>query len=263
MCLRAIHIYGHSLTPEHSKVRYPPENLIKLKMHVETAKVRSLDANTMNTWNTIAVSVVSGCLGGILTALIVHLCRAHFGRLRRGKLRRWARLVEDWADEVGFGPLDDLEKAADGVEFLVAVVGVEVVVEVIDRGQRADRIAIAVVGGDELVILRIVLVVDLANDFLQDVLNGDQAGDTAVFVDHDRHMVVRGAEVLEQYVQVLRFGDENRRTQEVVDIEFFGAIDEQPQQVFGQQDTEYFVVSEGPGWDWDDVTHIWIEAVPD
>ena len=47
-----------------------------------------------------------------------------------------------------------------------------------------------------LVVVVVVLVVDVADDLLEHVLDGDEAGDAAVFVDDDRHVVAREAEFL-------------------------------------------------------------------
>jgi hypothetical protein len=42
-----------------------------------------------------------------------------------------------------------------------------------------------------LVVVVVVLVVDVADDLLEHVLDGDEAGDAAVLVDDDRHVAAR------------------------------------------------------------------------
>jgi hypothetical protein len=54
--------------------------------------------------------------------------------------------------------------------------------------------------------VEIVFVLDVADDLFQHVFDGDQAGHAAVFIDHDGHVVVVGAEVAQQHVQALGFG---------------------------------------------------------
>ena len=49
---------------------------------------------------------------------------------------------------------------------------------------------------DVLVVLDVELIVDLADDLLDHVLDGDQARDAAVFIDHDRHVIAVAAELL-------------------------------------------------------------------
>src|SRR5690606_3064298 len=74
------------------------------------------------------------------------------------------------------------DQAADGVVLVVVEVGAEAFVEVVDRGQRVDHVLAVGLGRDQrLGILGVVvLVVDLADDLLQHVLDRDQAGDAAV-----------------------------------------------------------------------------------
>src|SRR5690606_1742902 len=92
----------------------------------------------------------------------------------------------------GLGQVPDLgrDQAADGVVLVVVEVRAEALVEIGDRGQRIDHVlAVGLRGDQRLWILGIVvLVVDLADDFLQHVLDRHEAGDAAVLVDHDRHV---------------------------------------------------------------------------
>jgi hypothetical protein len=70
-------------------------------------------------------------------------------------------------------------------------------------------------------LVEVVFVLDVANDLFQHVFDGDQAGDAAVFVDHDRHVIARDAEFTQQDVEALGFGDEDDRAQPVAEVEVF------------------------------------------
>src|SRR4249919_1281373 len=76
------------------------------------------------------------------------------------------------------------EQAADGVVFVVVEIGAEAFVKIADGRERIDHEMAVGLRCDQLVIVGgvVVLVVDLADDLFQHVLDGDQAGDAAVFV---------------------------------------------------------------------------------
>src|SRR5262249_38332314 len=107
------------------------------------------------------------------------------------------------------------DEPADGVVILDRQLSVELLVEVVDReravdpppalGQLLDRLVRAVE-----------LVLDLADDLLQQILERDDPLEVAVLVDHDRHVLVRATEVGEQRGEVLRLGDDVRRTDEAL-----------------------------------------------
>ena len=63
------------------------------------------------------------------------------------------------------------------------------------------------------------LVLDVADDLLDDVLEGDDAAQRAVLVDHDGEMLVPLAEGLELVEQDRRFGNEPRRRHDLVDLD--------------------------------------------
>ncbi len=136
------------------------------------------------------------------------------------------------------------DQAADGVVVVVGEVGAETLVEILDRGQRIDHILAIGLCGDQrrFVLGVVVLVVDLADDLLQHVLDGDQPGDAAVLVHHDRHVVAREPELLEQHVELLRLGDQHRRAQQFAHRARTVVGDHAAQQVLGQQDAEDVVL---------------------
>jgi len=87
--------------------------------------------------------------------------------------------------------------------------------------------------------VEVVFVLDVADDLFEHVFDGDQAGDAAVFIDDDGHVIARDAEFAEQHVEALRFGDEDGRTQPVAQVEFGFNLD--AQQVLGEQHAEHLV----------------------
>ena len=79
----------------------------------------------------------------------------------------------------------------------------------------AERFARVVVDLADLVFgLLIVLVVDLADDFLEHVFDRHQPGDAAVFVEHDGDVRAALLEQLQQVVDRLGFGHEQRLAQQ-------------------------------------------------
>ena len=57
-------------------------------------------------------------------------------------------------------------------------------------------------------LLPVVLVLDLAHDLLEQVLEGDEAGDRAVLVDHEGHVGAPLLQLLQQRAHLLRLGHE-------------------------------------------------------
>ena len=58
----------------------------------------------------------------------------------------------------------------------------------------------------------VVLVRDLTDDLLEHILDGDDAGHVTVLVHHDRHVVARVAEILQQDIEALAFRDDRSGT---------------------------------------------------
>jgi len=135
-------------------------------------------------------------------------------------------------------------QAADRVVLVVGEVGAEAFVEILDRRQCVDHVAAVGLRCDLRVaidLVLVVLVVDLADDLLQDVLDRHQAGHAAVLVDHDRHVVARKPELLEQDVEALGFRNHHRGPDELRQRLRRGVLGERLQQVLGQQDAEDLV----------------------
>ncbi len=90
-------------------------------------------------------------------------------------------------------------------------------------------------------LVEVVLVLDVADDLLQHVLDGQQPGHAAVLVHHDGHVVAVAAEVLEQHVEPLRLGDEHRRPQHLAHVELLSG--EVAQQVLGEKNADDVVLA--------------------
>ena len=63
-------------------------------------------------------------------------------------------------------------------------------------------------------LLLVVLVLDLADDLLEEVLDRDQAGRPAVLVEHDRDVDLAPLELVEQVVDAHRLGHEDGRPEQ-------------------------------------------------
>ena len=136
------------------------------------------------------------------------------------------------------------DQAADGVVLVVVEIGIEAFVEVVDRRQRIDHEQAVGLRSDQRMRIFgiVVFVVDLADDLFEHVLDRDQTGDAAVFVDHDRHVVARLAELAQQHVEALGFGNQHRWAQQRVGAVRAIVGDHAAQQVLGQQDAEDLVL---------------------
>ena len=75
------------------------------------------------------------------------------------------------------------------------------------------RIVVSLIALDRLV-RQVELVLDLADDLLQEILEGDDPLRRAVLVDDDRHVLVRAPELGEERGQVLRLGHDVGRAQQ-------------------------------------------------
>src|SRR6185369_6508998 len=133
--------------------------------------------------------------GAHSTCAVVIFGRRYFEPAHRAALGVQHHEVEDGQRGV-FAALGDVahlvrDQPADGVEFLVVIGGrqrhAERLADAVDRGVAAD--AVGAVGQAEdvaLVLVDVELVLDLADDLLQHVFDGDQARYPAELVDHDR-----------------------------------------------------------------------------
>ena len=112
------------------------------------------------------------------------------------------------------------------VEVLLLELGVELLVEVVDRVRAVDA-DVRLVDPLDRRVRKVELVLDVADDLLEEVLERDDPLHVAVLVDDDRHVLLLAAEVGEERGEVLRLRDDvrgphdrlelDRRDAEVVD----------------------------------------------
>ena len=100
----------------------------------------------------------------------------------------------------------------------VVELGAELLVEVVDRERAVDPDRRLVEPLDRLV-GEVELVLDVADDLLEHVLERDDPRRRAVLVDDDRHVLVRLPELREQGAEVLRLGHDVRRTEQRLELD--------------------------------------------
>ena len=110
-----------------------------------------------------------------------------------------------------------VDEAAHGVEVLALDVQAQQLVEVVDADARVDD-DLRVVHLLDGRLLAVVLVLDLADDLLQHVLDGHDARRAAVLVDDDGHVDAVRPHVGQQLVDVLRLRHEERRTRQLAQV---------------------------------------------
>ena len=103
------------------------------------------------------------------------------------------------------------------MEVLVGEVGAEAAVELVD-GEHAVDAVVVLVDLLDLLFGDIELVLDLADDLFEQILERADAGRAAVLVDDNREMVVRLPEFLQQRGEVLRLRDDVRRPDDLLEV---------------------------------------------
>ena len=106
------------------------------------------------------------------------------------------------------------DEAADRVVVLVGEVAGELLVEVVDGERAVDADGVVADALDGLV-RQVELVLDLADDLLEQILERDDPLHRAVLVDHDGEMLVRAPELREQGGEILRLGHHRDRPHEL------------------------------------------------
>src|SRR5882762_5044122 len=133
------------------------------------------------------------------------------------------------------------QQAADGVEFLVGKRSPEVLIEIRDGSERAHREFTRAFPADRLIVFDVVLIVDLADDLFDDILDGDQSAHTAILIDDHGDVIVAAAKFLEQDVEPFALGNEHHRTHVFANLEVLVARNLQAQQILRQQDPENLI----------------------
>src|SRR5215204_1584539 len=113
------------------------------------------------------------------------------------------------------------EQAARRIDVFVIEVESEQLAELVDRQPRVHAEP-PVAEVFDLCRLAVVLVGDVAHEFLDDVFEGHEAGDAAVLVDDHGEMVRLELHLAEQCIGLHRVGHEHRRAHELADGEVVG-----------------------------------------
>ena len=103
------------------------------------------------------------------------------------------------------------------MEVLVRQLGAEALVELVDREHAVDAVGV-VVDLLDLLLGDVELVLDLADDLLEQVLERADPGHAAVLVDDDREVVARPPELLQQRGEILRLRDDVRRAHDLLEV---------------------------------------------
>src|SRR6266568_4003405 len=123
-------------------------------------------------------------------------------------------------DVDGVADLRDAAEAAedhpaDRVVWLVGEIEPQPLARVGQRHQAVDEEGAAFLAEERT--LAVELVLDLADELLDDVLEGDEAGGAAELVDHDRELHPLAAELGERAVEVGRLGEVERLAHQLAD----------------------------------------------
>src|SRR5262249_29347902 len=86
----------------------------------------------------------------------------------------------------------------------------------------------------------VVLVLDVAHDLLDEVLERDEPGDGPVLVDHERHVAAALLQLLEERSDLLALGNELHRMQDLPDDDWLPLL-EQPQRVLHVDEADHVV----------------------
>ncbi len=97
--------------------------------------------------------------------------------------------------------------AADGVELFLGDRNLKMVGEILDIQPAVDQDRAAVLFNEPL-FFQIVFVLDVADDLLQQILDGHQPRGTAVLVDGDGHVHAPGTKLFQQLFDLFRFRNE-------------------------------------------------------
>ena len=103
------------------------------------------------------------------------------------------------------------------MEVLVRQLGAEALVEVVDREHPVDAVRVLADLLDRL-LGDVELVLDLADDLLEEILERRDPDHRAVLVEDDREVVVRAPELLQERGEILRLRDDVRRAQQRLEV---------------------------------------------
>ena len=99
-----------------------------------------------------------------------------------------------------------------------------------------------VVDSLDRLVRQVEFVLDLSDDLLEQVLEGDDSVHRAVLVDDDRHVLILLAELGEERAEILRLRDDVDRSQQVFDLDLADpAVVQRGEEVADVQDADDLV----------------------
>ena len=98
------------------------------------------------------------------------------------------------------------EESSEGIEVITFEFEIEGLVEGIEGGSCGDGIGMVVEGAD-FIGFGVEFVLDVTDDFFEDVFHGDESGEATVFIDDDGHMDFILLEVFEDMLDLTGLGD--------------------------------------------------------
>src|SRR5690606_2453319 len=101
------------------------------------------------------------------------------------------------------------QPAADGVVVVVGKGGVEMPVEAANVSYAHGAPAVGAGLENCFLFVFVVFVFNIAHDLLEDIFHGDKPGCSAMFVNDNGQVVTAAAEVVQQYIKPLCFGNKN------------------------------------------------------
>ena len=104
---------------------------------------------------------------------------------------------------------------------LITELSSKIVIEFIERSQCFHDVIGLVKLFDIAVVIHIEFILDLTDDLLKDIFNRHRAANTAIFINHDGHVLSRFTELFEQDVQSLAFRNEGCRAYEIFNAKTF------------------------------------------
>ncbi len=110
------------------------------------------------------------------------------------------------------------DEAAEGIEIFVGDIELELLVEIPDVHSRIAEVHV-LPDLEDILALVVELVLYVADDFLDDVLEADYTRDAPVLVDGHRNMDPLPAHFAQQRVETLAFGDEVRLADNPLDVD--------------------------------------------
>ena len=94
---------------------------------------------------------------------------------------------------------------ANGIDLFIAEVGPEGVVEVLNGGQRPHGPGVAAELTEVDIFFFVLLIFDFSHDQLKNILDRDQSGNAAKFINNNRHVVTLRAKLFQHPVHTFTF----------------------------------------------------------